>query len=109
MPFECLQSDVRGVLLRSAGVASTGSLSVTCSGWRDAARDPFLWYALYDTTQREKKDAAPLRALIDRPFGAAAVGWSVQVLQSGTGSVEWRPGVIEAYDESRDRFSVRYA
>ena len=37
-----------------------------------------MWYALYYSTQREKKDAAPLRALIDRPFGAAAVGWSVQ-------------------------------
>ena len=34
---------------------------------------------------------------------------TAEVLQSGTGSVEWRPGVIEAYDESRDRFSVRYA
>lgn len=108
MPLEDLQADVRTVLLRCAGVEVTGRLAATCREWNDVTKDPYVWYALYDSTQQQQKDAGQLKELINRPFGQDAVGWTVKVLQSGDGNV-WRTGHIEEYDDMRDRFRVRYS
>jgi WD40 repeat protein len=103
-------ADLNVVVLHYAGVPATGSLAQTCRGWRSATKDPFLWENLYDSTQRGEADVLELRSHIDRPFGAACVGWTVQVLQDAdpVDPLAWRSGIIASYEEAWDRFLVQY-
>ena len=116
--FAILKRDEICEVLRFAGVAATGVFGQTHAEGQQMVVDPYLWHDLYDLTQHQvaddsrevaddNDDRLPLRKLIERPFGNAAMGWTVLVRQQ-SGFARGRVGVVTAYDAQRDAFLVKY-
>lgn len=88
--------------------------------WREDVDTPVAWCALYALTQQataserswgnNESEAAFFERLVKRPFGNAAIGWTVVVQQAPEyDGPKWRHGTVMGYSEAAGgRFLVNY-
>lgn len=95
---------------RFCGVADIGACLAVSRRWHKNADCEITWASLYEHTQRvdiAHEVNGPLRALIERPFGEAAVGWRVAVLADFE-EERYDYGRIAKYNANNDSYLVAY-